>query len=151
MTTAMQQFPNLAVYRRTDAIRLIGESGIEPTLLAFYHAVRAPDNVLILAIRSAGPPLVPDRQSDHPPVFSHLNQTYLAGTCRLDPFDDPHLRPALAGSCRIANIAASAAAYIAMAGDEVVMPENAFLMIHDPAWSRAPPPTCGRWPRRWTM
>lgn len=31
------------------------------------------------------------------------------------------------------GIAASAASYIAMAGDEVVMPENAFLMIHDPA------------------
>ncbi|MDX5370630.1 MAG: Clp protease ClpP, partial [Alphaproteobacteria bacterium] len=28
---------------------------------------------------------------------------------------------------------ASAASYIAMAGDEIVMPENAFLMIHDPA------------------
>ena len=34
---------------------------------------------------------------------------------------------------RIDGIAASAASYIAMAGDEVVMPENAFLMIHDPA------------------
>jgi len=33
----------------------------------------------------------------------------------------------------IDGIAASAASYIAMAGDEVVMSENAFLMIHDPA------------------
>lgn len=33
----------------------------------------------------------------------------------------------------IDGIAASAASYIAMAGSEVVMPENAFLMIHDPA------------------
>ncbi|OJF92785.1 head maturation protease, ClpP-related [Pararhizobium antarcticum] len=33
----------------------------------------------------------------------------------------------------IDGIAASAASYIAMAGDEVIMPENAFLMIHDPA------------------
>ncbi|MDP1669533.1 head maturation protease, ClpP-related [Phaeovulum sp.] len=33
----------------------------------------------------------------------------------------------------IDGIAASAASYIAMAGDEVVMPGNAFLMIHDPA------------------
>jgi ATP-dependent Clp endopeptidase proteolytic subunit ClpP len=31
------------------------------------------------------------------------------------------------------GIAASAASYIAMAGDTVVMPENAFLMIHDPS------------------
>jgi ATP-dependent protease ClpP protease subunit len=33
----------------------------------------------------------------------------------------------------IDGIAASAASYLAMAGDEVVMPENTFLMIHDPS------------------
>jgi ATP-dependent protease ClpP protease subunit len=33
----------------------------------------------------------------------------------------------------IDGIAASAASYIAMVGDEIVMPENAFLMIHDPS------------------
>ncbi|WP_445810126.1 ATP-dependent Clp protease proteolytic subunit [Yoonia sp.] len=33
----------------------------------------------------------------------------------------------------IDGIAASAATYIAMEGDEIVMPENAFLMIHDPS------------------
>jgi ATP-dependent Clp endopeptidase proteolytic subunit ClpP len=33
----------------------------------------------------------------------------------------------------IDGIAASAASYIAMAGDMVVMPENTFLMIHDPS------------------
>jgi ATP-dependent Clp protease, protease subunit len=33
----------------------------------------------------------------------------------------------------IDGIAASAASYIAMAGDEIVMPENAFLMIHNPS------------------
>lgn len=33
----------------------------------------------------------------------------------------------------IDGIAASAASYVAMAGDEVVMPENAFLMVHDPS------------------
>ncbi|WP_371061410.1 head maturation protease, ClpP-related [Rhodosalinus sp. 5P4] len=33
----------------------------------------------------------------------------------------------------IDGIAASAASYIAMAGDEIVMPENTFLMIHDPS------------------
>ena len=36
----------------------------------------------------------------------------------------------------IDGIAASAASYIAMAGDEIVMPENAFLMIHDPGRPR---------------
>ncbi len=33
----------------------------------------------------------------------------------------------------IDGIAASAASYVAMAGDEIVMPENAFLMIHNPS------------------
>ena len=33
----------------------------------------------------------------------------------------------------IDGIAASAASYIAMAGDTIVMPENAFLMIHEPS------------------
>ena len=33
----------------------------------------------------------------------------------------------------IDGIAASAASYVAMAGEEVVMPANTFLMIHDPA------------------
>jgi ATP-dependent protease ClpP protease subunit len=33
----------------------------------------------------------------------------------------------------IDGIAASAASYIAMAGDEIVMPQNAFMMIHDPS------------------
>ncbi|MFO7855544.1 MAG: Clp protease ClpP [Paracoccaceae bacterium] len=33
----------------------------------------------------------------------------------------------------IDGIAASAASYVAMAGDDIVMPENAFLMIHDPS------------------
>lgn len=33
----------------------------------------------------------------------------------------------------IDGIAASASSYVAMAGDEIVMPENAFLMIHDPS------------------
>ena len=32
----------------------------------------------------------------------------------------------------IDGIAASAASYVAMAGDEIVIPENALLMIHDP-------------------
>jgi ATP-dependent Clp protease, protease subunit len=33
----------------------------------------------------------------------------------------------------IDGVAASAASYVAMAGDEIVMPENAFLMIHNPS------------------
>jgi len=42
-------------------------------------------------------------------------------------------RHAGAVTVSIDGIAASAASYIAMAGDEIIMPENAFLMIHDPS------------------
>lgn len=33
---------------------------------------------------------------------------------------------------RVMGVAASAASFIAMAGDKIVMPENAFLMVHNP-------------------
>lgn len=42
-------------------------------------------------------------------------------------------RRAGAVTVSIDGIAASAASYVAMAGGEVVMPDNAFLMIHDPS------------------
>jgi ATP-dependent protease ClpP protease subunit len=49
----------------------------------------------------------------------------------------------------IDGIAASIASMIAMAGDEVVMPENAMLVLHDPSGSSlARPPTCAPWPTR---
>ena len=49
----------------------------------------------------------------------------------------------------IDGIAASIASMIAMAGDEVVMPENAMLVLHDPRGSSpAPLRTCAGWPRR---
>ena len=49
----------------------------------------------------------------------------------------------------IDGIAASIASMIAMAGDKVVMPENAMLVCTTPRGSsRAPPRTCARWPRR---
>ncbi len=104
----MTPFPNLAESQLSQAIRLVGENGFEPALVSFFQAVCAPDNVLILAFRSAGPPLVLYRQSTNPQVFSQLDQTYLAGAYRLDPFYDLHLRRAPAGSYRIADIAPDA-------------------------------------------
>ncbi|WP_083626508.1 head maturation protease, ClpP-related [Rhodovulum sp. ES.010] len=59
-------------------------------------------------------------------------------SCRRSVFDAVAIHNALKRhegtvTVWIDGIAASAASYIAMAGDEIVMPENAFLMIHDPA------------------
>jgi hypothetical protein len=45
------------------------------------------------------------------------------------------------------GIAASIASMIAMAGDEVIMPENAMLMLHDPRARAGTARTCGPWPR----
>lgn len=104
----MKQFPNLAESHLADAIRLIGEAGLEQALLSFFRAVCAPDNLLILAFRSAGAPLVLYRQTDHPQVFAQLDQTYRAGAYRLDPFYDLHLNRAPAGVYRIADIAPDA-------------------------------------------
>jgi ATP-dependent Clp protease, protease subunit len=52
----------------------------------------------------------------------------------------------------IDGIAASIASMIAMAGDEVVIPENAMLVLHDQSGlvAGAPLPTCAPWRRRWT-
>lgn len=104
----MQQLPNLAEQRLADAIRVVGQAGFEQTLLSFFHAVCAPDNLIIFALRSAGPPLVLYRQSDNPQVFLQLERTYLAGAYRLDPFYDLHLRHAPAGSYRMADVAPDA-------------------------------------------
>ena len=104
----MQPFPNLAESRLADAIRAVGNPGFDLALLAFLQAVCAPDNLLILAFRSAGPPQVLFRHSATPQVFARLDQTYLAGAYRLDPFYDLHLRHAPPGSYRIAEIAPDA-------------------------------------------
>jgi ATP-dependent protease ClpP protease subunit len=51
----------------------------------------------------------------------------------------------------IDGIAASIASMIAMAGDEVVMPENAMLVLHDPSGLVAgTASTCAPWRKRWT-
>lgn len=104
----MRALPNIAETQLADAIRLIGQPGFEQSVLSFLRAVCAPDNLIILAYRSAGAPLVLYRQSDHPQVFAELDRTYLAGAYRLDPFYDLHLRRAPAGAYRIEDIAPDA-------------------------------------------
>ncbi|MGY4567100.1 ATP-dependent protease ClpP protease subunit [Bradyrhizobium sp. USDA 3256] len=45
------------------------------------------------------------------------------------------------------GIAASAASYIAMAADKIIMPANSFLLVHGASgFSSAMPMTCARWP-----
>lgn len=104
----MRALPNLAEAQLADTIRAIGQTGFEQSLSSFFRAVCAPDNLIILAYRSAGPPLALYRQKDHPQVFAELDQTYLAGAYRLDPFYELHLRRAPVGAYRMADIAPDA-------------------------------------------
>jgi ATP-dependent protease ClpP protease subunit len=50
----------------------------------------------------------------------------------------------------IDGLAASMASVIAMAGDRIVMPENALMMIHKPWGISGMPTTCATMPSCWT-
>ena len=104
----MDPWPNLGESRLAAALRLVGQDGFETALWAFLRVLAAPDNLVILAYRDAGPPAVLYLQTDHPPVFAELQRTYLAGAYRLDPFYDLHRRRAPAGVYRLTDIAPDA-------------------------------------------
>ena len=94
----------------------IGESGLtDAQFIAELDAALAqsPAREVLITINSRG------GEVDHAlAIFNHLRTMKAQGTRIV---------------ARVDGIAASAASIIAMAGDEIVMPENAFLMIHDPA------------------
>ena len=105
---AMDPWPNLGESRLAAALRLVGQDGFETALWGFLRVLAAPDNLVILAYRDAGAPVVLYMQSDHPQVFAELNQTYLAGAYRLDPYYDLHRRRVHAGVYRMTDIAPDA-------------------------------------------
>ena len=104
----MKALPNLAETHLARAVRLIGQPEFEKTLWLMFRAVCAPDNLIILAYRTGGPPLVLYRLTDQAQVFAQLDTTYLAGAYRLDPFFDLHLRHVPVGAYRITDIAPDA-------------------------------------------
>jgi DNA-binding CsgD family transcriptional regulator len=108
MIAPMTPLPNLAEAYLAEVIRLIGRSGFEPALRAFFKSVCAPDNLIVLAYRSTAAPVALYRQTDLPQVFAELDRTYLAGAYRLDPFYDLHLSGAPTGAYRIQDIAPDA-------------------------------------------
>ena len=79
----MQPLPNSAEGQLAHVIRRIGGAGFESALQDWFRRCVAPDNLIILAYRDAGPPQVLFRQADQPQVFSQLDSTYLAGAYRL--------------------------------------------------------------------
>lgn len=104
----MQALPNLAETWLAEAITRIGSDGFEAALWQLFLAVAQPDNLIILAYRDAGPPLILYRRFNHPQVFAELEQTYVAGAFRLDPYYDLHRQRAPDGVYRLRDIAPDA-------------------------------------------
>lgn len=104
----MKALPNLSETRLADAIGRLGADGFEAALWDFFLALVRPDNLIILAYRDSGPPLVLYRRFVDPQVFSELESTYVAGAFRLDPYYDLHRQRAPDGAYRLRDIAPDA-------------------------------------------
>lgn len=104
----MEALPNAAENQLAEAIRRVGQSGFEAALMGLFRSLAAPDNLIILAYRDAGPPQALYRQTDLPQVFSALDSTYLAGAYLLDPYYDLHLQRVPAGLYRLRDVAPDA-------------------------------------------
>ncbi|MEY4696246.1 MAG: hypothetical protein RIT14_674 [Pseudomonadota bacterium] len=104
----MQPLPNTAEGQLAQVIRKVGRAGFESALQDWLHRCVAPDNLIVLAYRDAGPPQVLFRQSDLPQVFAELDTTYLAGAYLLDPYHDLHVMRVAAGAYRLRDVAPDA-------------------------------------------
>lgn len=104
----MLPLPNSAEGQLAQVIRRIGGAGFEGALQDWFRRCVAPDNLIILAYRDAGPPQVLFRQSDQPQVFSQLDSTYLVGAYLLDPYHDLHMSRVPAGAYRLRDVAPDA-------------------------------------------
>jgi DNA-binding CsgD family transcriptional regulator len=100
--------PNSAEGQLGLVIRRLGGPGFESALHDWLRRCVAPDNLIVLAYRDAGPPQVLFRQSDRPQVFAALDTTYLAGAYLLDPYHDLHVSRVAAGAYRLRDVAPDA-------------------------------------------
>jgi DNA-binding CsgD family transcriptional regulator len=91
-----------------EAISRIGSDGFEAALWAYLRALVGPDSLVTLAYRDAGPPVALYRRFEDPQVFAGLDQAYLAGAYRLDPFFEMHLNRAGEGAYRLRDVAPDA-------------------------------------------
>ena len=104
----MQALPNLAESRLADCVARMGRDRFEAALWEFFLAIARPDNLIILAYRDSGSPLVLYLRSTSPQVFAELERTYVAGAFRLDPYYDLHRQRAPDGVYRLSDIAPDA-------------------------------------------
>ena len=100
--------PNAAEGQLAEVIRRQGKPGFESAVLDWLRRCLAPDNLIVLAYRDAGPPQVLYRHSDSPQVFAQLDQIYLAGAYLLDPYHDLHVTRVASGAYRLRDVAPDA-------------------------------------------
>ncbi|WP_295018141.1 helix-turn-helix transcriptional regulator [Tabrizicola sp.] len=91
-----------------EAIGAVRQKGFAAALWGLCRSLARPDNLIVLAYRDAGPPVVLVQRPGHPQVFQRLEATYLAGAYRLDPFFALHLNRAGDGAYRLRDIAPDA-------------------------------------------
>lgn len=104
----MDALPNAAEASLADCIRAVGQKGFESALHRWLYRCLPFDNLIILAYRDGGAPIVFYRHCDSPQVFAHLDTTYLSGAYVLDPFHDLHLQRVPAGIYRLRDVAPDA-------------------------------------------
>jgi DNA-binding CsgD family transcriptional regulator len=90
------------------AIGSLGQAGFGQALWDLFQAMAGPDNLVVMAYRDVGPPVVLFHRAGNPRVFARLQSTYLAGAYRLDPYHDLHLNRVGDGAYRIRDIAPDA-------------------------------------------
>jgi DNA-binding CsgD family transcriptional regulator len=104
----MRAQPNAAEGMLAEVIRRVGKPGFESALHDWLRRCLAPDNLVVLAYRDAGPPLVLYRHTDAPQVFAQLEAIYLAGAYLLDPYHDLHVTRVPSGAYRLRDVAPDA-------------------------------------------
>jgi len=90
------------------AIAALRQKGFATAFWGLFRRMAQPDNLIVLAYRDAGRPVVLLHEAGHPRVFQRLETTYLAGAYRLDPFFALHLARAGEGAYRLRDIAPDA-------------------------------------------
>jgi DNA-binding CsgD family transcriptional regulator len=100
--------PPVIAARLADAIDCLRQTDFPVALWEVFRALARPDNLIVLAYRDRGPPLVLDRRFGGAQVFARLETAYLAGAYRLDPYFDLHLQRGGEGAYRLRDIAPDA-------------------------------------------
>ena len=135
----MDPLGNQAEAALADAVRRLGRPGFEAALMQLFHRLAAPDNLLVLAYRDAGPPQVLYVQSGDSPVFAAMPTTYLAGAYLLDPFHDLHVSRVPAGLYRLLDVAPDAfhrsRYYLEYYKDTTLVDELTYVAYPDPGVS----------------